>query len=58
MANVDQMLAIASQKASDRMRHVAVRADQTGRTATQIMSCSQHKQIRTNRLRQQNASAR
>jgi hypothetical protein len=34
MANIDQMLAIASQKASDRIRRASARAGQADQTAT------------------------
>jgi hypothetical protein len=51
MANVDQMLAIASQKMSDQMCHAAGRPVQAGRTAMQNMSYAQQKQTRTDRLR-------
>jgi hypothetical protein len=58
MANINQMLAIASHKASDRMYRAATRACQACRNVTQIMSFPQRKQIRTDRLRRQDALAR
>jgi hypothetical protein len=50
MANVDQMLTIVNQTASDGMRRAAARADQADRIVTQNMSCPRHKQARTDRL--------
>jgi hypothetical protein len=52
MANVDQMLAIASQTTSDMMR----RAGQVGRTAMQNVFCPRRKQIKMNRLHWHDAS--
>jgi hypothetical protein len=43
MANVDQMLAIASQTTSDMMRHATAHAGQVGRTAMQNMFCPRRK---------------
>jgi hypothetical protein len=57
MPNFDQMLAIASHKASDRIHHAAAHAGQAGRTAMRIVSCPRRKRTRTDRLRRQDASA-
>jgi hypothetical protein len=58
MINVDQMLAIASHKASDRMRRAVGRTGQAGQTAIQIVFWPRRKRTRTDRLHQQDASAR
>jgi hypothetical protein len=58
MANVDQMLAIASQKASDGIRRATGCPGQAGWTATHFLSEERHKQTRTDHLHRQDASTR